>query len=138
MRNSILILGVCLLPVLASAQAPATAAKPQTPAQTTAAKPAPPAVERKEIKVTDKVLKSYEGVYEMTPERTLTVTLKDGYLWGEPTAQTARQLFPESQTKFFLKDLDAQLTFRKDAKGVVTGALMQQAGRPDREMKKIK
>jgi len=137
MRNSLLVLGVCLLPALASAQAPATTAKPQTPAQT-AAKPAPPAVERKEIKVTDKVLKSYVGEYEMTPERTLTITLKDGYLWGEPTGQTARQLFAESQTKFFLKEIDAQVTFKKDAKGVVTGALMQQAGRPDRDMKKVK
>ena len=136
MRNSLLILGVCLLPVVAAAQAPATTAKPQTPAQTTAKPTAP--VERKEIKLTEKVLQSYVGEYEMDPQRVLTITLKDGYLWGEPTGQSARQLFAESQTKFFLKDIDAQLTFKKDAKGVVTGATMEQVNRPVRELKKVK
>jgi hypothetical protein len=135
MRTSLLLLaGVCLLtPALAQAQA---TAKPQTPPATTA-KPQAPAAERKEIKVPAKVLQTYVGEYSMGPDRILTVTLEDGYLWGQPTDQQKRQLFAESQTKFFLKDIDAQVTFQKE-KGKVIGMVMDQVGRPQRELKKIK
>ena len=128
-----LALGVCLLqPGLVHAQE----AKPQPPAPTTT-KPAAPAKERKEIKVSEKVLETYVGEYEMGPDRILTVTLEEGYLWGQPTNQTKRQMFPESETKFFLKDIDAQVTFQKE-KAKVVGMVMDQAGRPQRELKKIR
>ena len=137
MRRYVLLLaGVCLMnPGLVDAQA--AASKPQTPVQSTA-KPAEPAKERKEIKLTEKVLASYVGEYQMDPERILTVTLENGYLYGQPTGQGKRQLFPESQTNFFLKEIDAQVVFQKDAKGKVIGMVMNQAGRPERELKKIK
>jgi len=137
MRRYVLLLaGVCLMnPGFVNAQAAAT--KPQPPAQSTA-KPAEPAKERKEIKLTEKVLASYVGEYQMDAERILTVTLENGYLYGQPTGQGKRQLFPESQTNFFLKEIDAQVAFQKDAKGTVIGMVMNQAGRPERELKKIK
>jgi len=134
MRTAVLFLaGVCLLPP-ALAAAPAT---PQVPAPS-ASKPAAPAAGRKEIKLPEKALRVYVGDYEFQPGRILAVTLEDGSLWGQPTGQSKRQLFPESATKFFLKDLDAQITFQKDAKGTVTGLVMDQAGRPQRELKKVK
>ena len=133
MRNYVLLLaGVCLL------SAPVGAAEPAgSPATITAAQDAKPK-ERKEIKVTEKVLKTYVGEYEMGPGRILTLTLENGSLWGQPTEQPKRQLFAESNTKFFLKDLEVQITFQKDAKGQVVGLVMDQADRPQRELKKIK
>lgn len=124
MRTSFLLLaGLCLLtPSLVHAQGAGT----------------PQAQERKEIKVSEKVLQAYVGEYEFQPGRILTITLENGYLHGQPTDQSKRQLFPESQTKFFLKEIDAQLTFKKDAKGNVVGLVMDQAGRPQRELKKVK
>lgn len=137
MRRCVLLLtGVCLLSTSIAAAGQATGAKP--PAQ--AAQPADaskPNADRKEIKLTEKVLKAYVGEYERAPGQILTITLDKGYLWGQPTNQEARQLYPESQTKFFLKDLDIQVAFQKDAKGVVTGLIMTQKGQ-DRELKKIK
>jgi Domain of unknown function (DUF3471) len=127
-------LGMCLLaPGLARVQA---TTGPQTPPA--AATPQAPAQDRKEIKVTEKILKTYVGEYEMGPGRVLTITLDKGTLWGQPTDQEKRQLFAESNTKFFLKDLPVQVTFQKDAKGAVTGLIMDQEGRPQREAKKIK
>jgi hypothetical protein len=84
------------------------------------------------------VLKTYVGEYEMTGGRVLTLTLENGSLWGQPTDQQKRQLFAESDTKFFLKDLDVQLTFQKDPKAKVVGLVMDQGGRPQRELKKLK
>jgi hypothetical protein len=130
MRNYILALaGVCLLhPTIAAAR----------PDRSPAVRAAQDAQKRTEIKVPEKVLKTNVGEYEFSPERILTVTLENGSLWGQPTGQQKRQLFAESTTKFFLKDLDAQVTFQKDAKGKVLGLVMDQAGRPQRELKKTK
>jgi hypothetical protein len=129
MRNYVLLLaGVCLLyPALAQAQATTT---PQPPAPAAAAA-------KKEITVPEKVLTTYAGEYAQE-ERVLEIELKDGSLWGAPKGQNKRQLFAESTTKFFLKDLPIQLTFQKDEKGIVTGLLMEQEGRPTRDMKKVK
>jgi hypothetical protein len=39
---------------------------------------------------------------------------------GEIVGQGTAQLLPESETSFFLKELDAQVTFVRDAGGRVT------------------
>ena len=142
MRKGLFLLaGVALLSSSVASAAPqaGAGAKPQPPAAgQPASTPIKPAAERKEMKLTAKVLNTYVGEYQMGPDRTLTISLKDGYLWGQPTGQDPRQMFPETQTVFFLKDLAVEVTFKKDAKGVVTGMLMKQEGRPDRELAKIK
>ena len=143
-KYALLLAGVCLLHTSALAAIASAAPVGQAAGAT---KPAPPKVvppaqdakpqERKEIKVTEKVLKTYVGDYEMGPDRILHITLENGSLWGQPGAQEKKQLFAETQTKFFLKDLDIQLTFQKDAKGNVTGLQLVQRGNPS-EGKKIK
>ena len=135
MRGYVLLLaGVALLqPALTRAQA---AASPQTPTQSAAKAPVP-SPDRKSIKVPEKVLETYVGEYELTPERILTITLEDGSLWGQPTGQSKRQLFAESQTKFFLKDSPVEVTFRKEKEKVV-GLVMTRSDGSQRELKKIK
>jgi serine-type D-Ala-D-Ala carboxypeptidase/endopeptidase len=62
-------------------------------------------------KVDSELLKAYEGVYRITPQFAITVTLEDGKLMVQATDQQKLQVFPESKTKFFLKVVDAQITF---------------------------
>ena len=137
MRNGLLLLGgVLLLTSSLAAEAqqtttPAQGANPPASASTTNQ-------DKKEIKVPEKVLKTYVGEYELRPDWILTVTLEDGSLWGQPTNQPKRQIFAESPTKFFLKDLPVTFEFQKDAKGIVTGLHMVQEGRGERDLKKIK
>jgi hypothetical protein len=138
MRTPLLLLaGLCLLtPNPADAQG--TAAPKTPPAQGAPAKPAAPSADKKEVKVPAKVLQTYVGGYEMAPGRVLNIMLENGYLFGQPEGQdNKRQLFPESQTKFFLKEAPITITFKRE-KGKVTGLLYQQEGRPDREAKKVK
>ena len=42
--------------------------------------------------------------------------------------QSVLRLWPESDTTFFLKELDAQLSFVRDAQGAVTAVVLHQNG----------
>lgn len=91
--------------------------------------PAPePQQERVEIEVADEVLETYVGEYEFTPTFSIVVTLEGGTLSGQATGQGKLQMFAESETKFFLKVVDAQFTFTKDDSGSVTGLILHQNG----------
>lgn len=54
---------------------------------------------------------------------------------AQATGQPQFELFPESETKFFLKVIDAKVTFVKDDTGKVTHLILHQGG--DREAKRI-
>ena len=88
------------------------------------------------LTVPDDVLQSYTGEYELVPEFSITVTREGNHLYGQGTGQPRFELFPESQTKFFLKVVDAKMEFFKDDKGQVVKAILYQNG--EHEAKKIK
>ena len=92
------------------------------------APPPAPVKQRTAIELRPDVLARYVGTYQLSPDLTLEITLKDDALWVHPTNQSTLRLWPESETKFFLKELDAQLTFVRDAQGAVTAAVLHQNG----------
>jgi hypothetical protein len=59
----------------------------------------------------------------------ITITLEDGKLMGTPTGQPKVELYPTSETDFYLKVVDAQVTFVKGDQGVVTELILHQNGR---------
>ena len=83
-------------------------------------------VERKEIAVSPKILGLYTGTYELQPQFDLVITLEGDQLFSQATGQEKVPLFAESETKFFLKVVDAELEFFKDDKGVVTHLMLHQ------------
>ena len=89
-----------------------------------------------EIKVESKVLDAYVGEYELTPAFKLTITNENGQLMAQATGQPKFELYPESETKFFLKVIEAGVTFVKNDKGEVTHLILHQGG--DKQAKKIK
>jgi CubicO group peptidase (beta-lactamase class C family) len=93
-------------------------------------------VEHKEARLDPKILDEYVGQYELGPGLVLDVTRSADQLWLQATGQSRVQLFPESQTDFFLKVADAQVRFVKDPSGRVTHLVLHQGG--DREAKRIK
>ena len=54
----------------------------------------------------------------------------------QATGQAKLELFPESPTKFFLKGVDAQVTFVKDGLGKATRLILHQGG--DQKAERIK
>jgi CubicO group peptidase (beta-lactamase class C family) len=93
-------------------------------------------VARKEVQLDTRSLDQYVGQYELGPGSVLNITRLADHLWLQATGQPKVQLFPESQTDFFLKAADAQVTFVKDASGKVTHLILHQGG--DHEALRIK
>jgi hypothetical protein len=84
--------------------------------------------ERVAIKIDPKILDAYVGQYELNPNFIITMTREGDRLMTQATGQPKFELFPESEIKFFLKVVDAQVTFVKDDKGVVTHLILHQGG----------
>jgi len=93
--------------------------------------------ERNPVRVDPEILKEYEGEYELTPEFAVSVTLKDGRLYVQGTGQPPFELFAESDTVFFLKDVPATLNFVRGEQGRVTHVILEQGG-GEATAKKIK
>jgi CubicO group peptidase (beta-lactamase class C family) len=98
-------------------------------------KPLP--VEKKAAAVDPKVYDSLAGDYELAPGFIITILRRGDKLISQVTGQPEVELFPESETRFFLKVADAQVDFVKDALGIVTGLVLHQGGQ-DMPAKKVK
>jgi CubicO group peptidase (beta-lactamase class C family) len=81
-----------------------------------------------EVAIDPSMLDQYVGVYEFAPTFSITVTKDGTSLWAQATGQGKVQLFPESPTDFFLKALEASVSFVKDASGAVTTMVLHQGG----------
>jgi hypothetical protein len=83
-------------------------------------------------------LSPYVGVYELAPGVELEVTMRDGALSVRSSAGgDAVHLWPESRSDFFVKEVDAQVSFSRNESGAVTGLVLHQYGR-DRPARKIR
>jgi len=84
--------------------------------------------ERTAIDVKPEILQRYVGRYQLAPTFILEVTFKDNALNLQATNQPMVRLWPESETSFFLKEVDAQVDFVRDPQGNVTGLVLHQNG----------
>jgi len=75
--------------------------------------------ERKEITLPAATLSKYVGAYELAPGTTMTVTIEGERLMAQLTGQGKLPIFPQSETLFFLKAVDAQIEFAADAGSLV-------------------
>ena len=85
--------------------------------------------ERQAFTVAPEVLRAYEGVYELSPTFAITVSVVDDKLMAQATGQSAFELHAEAADAFFLRVVDAQVTFTRDASGAVDGLILHQGGR---------
>jgi CubicO group peptidase (beta-lactamase class C family) len=85
--------------------------------------------ERKEITLPVPTLSKYVGTYELAPGAHMMIRLDGDRLTTQLTGQQQFPIFAESETKFFLKVVEAQVEFFTDASGAVTHAVMYQNGR---------
>ena len=93
------------------------------------------AVVRTVAKVDPKIYDGYVGQYQLTPTFIVTVTRDGDRLMAQATGQLKLEVFPESDTKFFFKVVDAQITFVRDDGGTVTHLILHQNGKDQKATK---
>jgi hypothetical protein len=85
--------------------------------------------DRAAARIDPAILDAYAGEYELMPGRTMTIEKSGDTLVvgsrGFPTAP----IFPASETKFFFRAVDVELTFVKNEKGEVTELIVDNGGR---------
>jgi D-alanyl-D-alanine-carboxypeptidase/D-alanyl-D-alanine-endopeptidase len=89
---------------------------------------AQPPKQRREVTLDSKLLDTYVGEYRLSPEFSIKVTRKGNALFIEATGQSPLPIFAESENEFFVKAVDAQITFVKE-KNRVTKLILHQYGR---------
>lgn len=91
-----------------------------------------------EIKIDPRLLDELVGQYSFidNPDFVLSFSREGDKFFLQATGQRKVEIFPESQTKFFLKVIEAQATFLRDAQGKVSGAVWRQ-GNLDSQLKRI-
>jgi hypothetical protein len=83
---------------------------------------------KKELKVPEAVLDTYIGNYQIAPGFIISVTREGDKMFTQGTGQSKVEIFAETETRFFLKVVDAQLEFVKDETGKVSKMILYQGG----------
>lgn len=81
-----------------------------------------------DIKVDEAVLETYVGKYELAPNFILTVSRDGSQLKVQATNQPEFPVFPKSENEFYLKVVQAQLTFKKNDEGTIESVTLHQNG----------
>jgi len=83
---------------------------------------------RKAIKIDISLYDAYVGQYELKPNLMVTIKKKNDRLFVKATGQSADELFPESETKFFNNYVPLQISFIKGADGKIIKLIGHQDG----------
>jgi CubicO group peptidase (beta-lactamase class C family) len=95
-----------------------------------------PLTTHKEIALDPKIFDRYTGAYEFVPGIILTFTRDGAQMFAQLTNQPKIEIFAESEKEFFLKAVDAQITFETAEDGRATAATLHQNGR-DQKAKRV-
>mgnify|MGYP001613008947 FL=1 len=85
-------------------------------------------MERTAIALDPVICDRYVGHYELAPGFVMEIARDGDHLFAQATGQDRVEIFPEAETKFFLKVVDARIEFVKDAAGKVTSLTLHQGG----------
>lgn len=81
-----------------------------------------------EVELSAEIFDQYAGEYELAPGFIIKVWREDNKFKAQATGQAPFEIYAESETKFFLKVVPAQVEFTKDETGKVTSMTLFQNG----------
>lgn len=86
-------------------------------------------VVRQPITLSDAELSRFTGTYEINPGFAIRIRKENGRLFAQGTGQPEVEIYPETPTLFFLRQLEVQLEFINNAEtGIVDRLKLYQAG----------
>jgi CubicO group peptidase (beta-lactamase class C family) len=80
-------------------------------------------------KVDSAIYDAYVGEYQLAPGAVITISKEGDKLMSQGPGQPRAELLPESETTFFLREVDAAFTFVKDQSGQVVQVNIRRGGR---------
>lgn len=83
----------------------------------------------KGIQVSEEILQTYTGDYELSPGFILSISIEDGKLWAQATGQPRLETMALTPSKFSLIIVPATIEFFKDDKGKVSKLILLQGGK---------
>ena len=83
---------------------------------------------RKIVKLGSGIFDRYIGDYQLTPAVVMSITGGDNRYYVQLTGQQKIAIFPESETKFFAKLVDAQIGFFEGENGEIEHLILYQNG----------
>ncbi|HEX6732999.1 MAG TPA: serine hydrolase [Pyrinomonadaceae bacterium] len=86
-------------------------------------------LEKPPVTIDASAFDAYVGEYELAPQFVMRVFREGNKFMTQATGQQVIEIFPESETTFAPRVLNAKLTFVKDAEGKVTALKLSQGGR---------
>ncbi|MBA3709872.1 MAG: serine hydrolase, partial [Planctomycetes bacterium] len=89
----------------------------------------PPLRPTRPVAVDSAVLARYVGRYELAPTFAIDVTREGAALFIQATNQARLQALASSEREFFLRVVNARITFEANSSGAVTGLVLHQNGR---------
>ena len=85
-------------------------------------------VEEVSVELSDALLDEYVGKYAIQPTFVLSITREGEQMYVQATGQPRAEIYPTSETEFYLKVVDAQLTFERNGDGAVHRVILHQNG----------
>lgn len=89
----------------------------------------------KHLIISEDILKLYDGKYELIPNFILEISHVGNQLFLQATGQPKSEIFASTETEFYSKIVNAQITFNKDDIGKIVSLTLHQGG--DHLAKKI-
>ena len=86
----------------------------------------------KEVAINPALLDHYVGRYFFSESDIMTITREGDRLFYEETGQPELELFAEGDRDFFIKEVDAQVTFESTGGEAASAAVWHQAGQDQR------
>jgi len=88
-----------------------------------------------EITIDDKVLQSYVGNYELSPGFVITVSKDGNQIKAKATGQEEYEFYPKSESIFYAKEVDIQISFNLDKDGQVMSLTLLAGGQESTGLK---
>ncbi len=87
-----------------------------------------PKPKKESIAVAKEILNTYTGTYELQAGFVADVTIESDQIFVQLTGQPRFEIFAETPETFFIKVVEAKITFNKDTAGKVKGFTLYQGG----------
>lgn len=81
------------------------------------------------VSIPDAVLAKYVGEYELMPELIISITKEGSQLKAKATGQGQLDIFPRSETEFYIKGMPIKILFNVNQKGETESLTLFQGGR---------